>query len=40
MGGRIKPESGGGCFDVQELTRVLRSEVMDDLRGEEQNLEV
>ena len=38
MEGSRRPECADGCVDVQEVGDVQRSEVMDGLKGEEQNL--
>ena len=38
MEGSRRPECADGCVDVQEVGEVQRSEVMDGLQGEEQNL--
>lgn len=37
-GGGGGPESTGGHFGMRELNKVLRSEVVDGLEGEKENL--
>ena len=40
MDGRGRPESARGCIDVEEFRKVQGGEVMEDFKGEEQNLVV